>query len=201
MPRSSQSVQKVWNAGWFQQRPGTRFPWEQRPFGISISLGPERLCQGLENQPRFPLSMESLVRGQVQSQGFQDHMLGPATFFWIWREKGGKQGRTTAFVWGDDNIFFFQAAVSLENGFRKPHMLGGWICWDSEFQLRKTPLLRRHVLNISGVGLAGYLTQIKQGQESIFLLLTLHSNSSVQPSLSAHPHVKAWRIQALIQLG
>ena len=134
-PRPSQSVQKVWNAGWFQERPATSIPLERRPFGTSISLGPERLYQGLENQPRFPLSMESLVRGQVQSQGFQDHMLGPATLFWTLREKGGRQGRTTAFVLGDDSIFFFsQAAVNLEhrfnNGFRKPHMLGGWICWD-----------------------------------------------------------------------
>ena len=138
MPQSSQSAQKVWNAGWFQERPGTRFPWEWRPFGTSISLGLEWLCQGLENQPRFPLSMESLVQGQVQSQGFQDHMLGPATLFWTWRE--GNKEELQHLVGGMIVFFFFfQAAVSLENGFRKPHMLGGWICWDSEFQLRKTP--------------------------------------------------------------
>ena len=74
--------------------------------------------------------------------------------------------------------------------------LGSPTCWvdasaGTQFQLRKTPLLRRHVLNISGVGLAGYLIQIKRGQESIFLLLTLHLHSSMGPSLSAHPHVKA----------
>lgn len=122
-------------------------PRSRGPLAQASHCAQSGLCQSLENQPRFPLSMESLVQGQVQSQDFQDHMLGPAILFWTWREKGGKQGRTTAFVWGDDSfVFFFQAAVSLEhrfnNGFRKPHVLGRCICWDS-VPTEKNPLAQK----------------------------------------------------------